>query len=61
MRPLVLIPEDRNADVVEQRGAIDLVRRVLDLELLHTRLDGAKGGEMLAYRARIETAQPAFG
>ena len=58
MGPLVLVAEDRDPDIVEERGAIDLVRRILDLELFHAGLDRAERGEVLAYRRRIEPAQP---
>src|SRR4029078_12637013 len=39
---LMLVAEDRDPDVGEKRGAIDLVPRVLDLQLFHARLDRAK-------------------
>ena len=55
---LALEAEQQHPQPVEQRGAVDLVRGLLDLELLDRAGNRFKPGEMSAQRLRIERAQP---
>ena len=60
VRALVLEPEDRAPELAEERGAVDLVLHVLDVELLHRAGHRAQGGEVLAHRLRVEAPEPAI-
>ena len=55
--PLVLQPEDGAAHLAQERGAIDLVLQVVDLQLLDRARDRAKRGDVRPDGLRIEAAE----
>ncbi len=61
MGAFVLEPEDGDADIVEQGGAVDLVLQPGDFHLLDGTGHGAIGGELSAHADIVEGAEPRIG
>src|SRR6185503_7135584 len=62
IRPVILLqPGDRHPYIVEQRGPIDLVREILDFQLLDRGGGGSECGHVLPNRVAVEAAQSPTG
>ena len=59
VRPLVLQPEDRAPELAQQRGAVDLLLQVLDVELLDRARHRPERRDVRPDGGHVEAAQPA--
>src|SRR5690606_38776017 len=57
VRPLVLEAEVAGAELVQQRGPVNLIRQVGGVELLDRAGERAEGGEVRAHRVGVEGAE----
>src|SRR5262245_26640927 len=59
VRALVLQPEDPAPDLAQQRGPVDLLLEVVDVQLLHRPRHRPQRRDVLAHGHRVELPQPA--
>ena len=59
VRPLVLQPEDRAPELAQERGAVDLLLQVLDVELFDRARHRPERRDVRPDGGRVEPAQPA--